>query len=320
MITVVDDLPTVYADTNVFRYVAYGEMTISAFDRFRWVYSHVHLDEIRRSGNRDALRGMRQLRAVEIEDVLDEQFKSVGKVILHDYVDPDIRFQRHLQAVSGYEKAGDSLTEVQLRLFGAENFEELSRAPEAMIAEVNRLTAGVTSESGEDLRRKMRRLASEIGDVIEQHMKEKKSLDQVRNALGLTSENRSVAAKAVSPIDALWEAMEQLPVGLDKDQFFGLKPIPGVCANAVSQDCTVAGAYTVLNMLGLSADKRLAKRDGLKSTMSDSQHVGMASYCHTLLSGDKRLCDKANAVYIYIGAAARAVHFEYKPEGFTVNL
>ncbi|MGM0525504.1 MAG: hypothetical protein ACQEQ8_04850 [Pseudomonadota bacterium] len=62
--------PTIYADMNVFRYVACGDVSIVDPERFIWVYSHVHLDEIYRNGNTDALNGMRELKAVEVCDVL----------------------------------------------------------------------------------------------------------------------------------------------------------------------------------------------------------------------------------------------------------
>ncbi len=71
----VTKLPTIYADMNVFRYVAYGDISITDPDRFIWVYSHVHLDEINRNGNTDALEGTKAI-AVEINDMLNENFRK----------------------------------------------------------------------------------------------------------------------------------------------------------------------------------------------------------------------------------------------------
>ncbi len=57
------DLPTskpaIYADMNIFRYVAYREIEIEAPERFTWVYSSIHLDEIVR--NRKSITAGRNL-------------------------------------------------------------------------------------------------------------------------------------------------------------------------------------------------------------------------------------------------------------------
>lgn len=68
-------------------------------------------------------------------------------------------------------------------------------------------------------------------------------------------------------------------------------------------------------MLGISPDQGLAKREKIKNIMSDSQHVGMASYCNALLSADRRFCDKARAAYKYLGNITNALHFEFKQGG-----
>ena len=41
----VSDKPIIYADMNVFRYLACGDIFILEPERFRWVYSHVVLGQ-----------------------------------------------------------------------------------------------------------------------------------------------------------------------------------------------------------------------------------------------------------------------------------
>ena len=69
---VASDRPTVYADMNVFRYLAFSELEITKADEFLWIYSHVHLDEVVRGASRDALDGMHKLRAVELWEKLGQ--------------------------------------------------------------------------------------------------------------------------------------------------------------------------------------------------------------------------------------------------------
>jgi hypothetical protein len=105
------NLPTIYADLNIFRYIAYGEISIKEPERFNWIYSHVHLDEMKRTGNTDALKGMSILNAVEIDDVLNKKFESEGNIVLNAFIDPELRYKEHLQNTAGYEGSEDIFVE-----------------------------------------------------------------------------------------------------------------------------------------------------------------------------------------------------------------
>ncbi|WP_420934870.1 hypothetical protein ACOJR9_02690 [Alteromonas sp. A081] len=130
----VSNKPIIYADMNVFRYLACGDISILEPERFRWVYSHVHLDEIHRNGNQDALKGMVLLKAAEICDVLNQNFQSEGNIVIRDYIDPYSRYEQHLEAIAGYEGVADHMVEHLIRSFGADNFKELSKTPEPPVS------------------------------------------------------------------------------------------------------------------------------------------------------------------------------------------
>jgi len=319
-VLVPSDSPTVYADMNVFRYLSYGELTIDKPERFQWVYSHVHLDEIRRTGNTDAFDGMKQLRAVEIDDVLDYRFKSIGNIVLREYVDPALRYQQHIDAISGYEDTGELIIELLLRFYGADNFKELSLTPDMLRMEVDRLTAEANPVQRNVLLKQVDRVSSDMKLMIEEQLQERLPLEQSRSEFGLSSSDRETASKSRSPIDALWEIVKDKAGGIRQAQFFGFEAIPGTENLPRTQDGSIAGAYTVLNLLGLRADTKLAKRDKIKNTISDSNHVGMASYCSALLSADKRLCDKANAIYVHVNSHCSALHFDYDSSGMNLHL
>lgn len=312
------DLPTIYADMNIYRYVAYGDISIEKPERFRWVYSHVHLDEIVRSKNKDALAGMRILNAVEILDVLNENFQSTGSIRLREYLDPVVRYERHLEAISGLEEQSDLMVEHLLRFFGADNFDELSLTPDKLRNEIDRLTNGLEDERREELLGRAEAAAVEMKETINTHLREQHPIDQTRLKMGLASSVRKDAEKSSSPIDELWKILQPHASGIEKNQFFGFEPIPGIDVQH-TQHGSFAGAHMVLNLLGLSPDRSLAKRDKIKQVVSDGQHVGMASYCNGMLSADKRFCDKANAIFKHTGSYTNALWFPYK-KGFVVQL
>ncbi len=314
------DLPTIYADMNVFRYVSYGELMIEAPERFRWVYSYAHLNEMNRSGNTDALDGMRRLKAVEICDVLNENFEPVGNITLRDYLDPDERYQQHLNAIAGCKISDDPMIEHLLRIFGADNFEVLSRTTDIVRNDIIRLTRKLDAKRRGELLARADIVSADMQASINMRLKDRRPIDQTRLEMGLTSNVREDAAKSDSPIDALWEIVGPSLGSISKAQFFGFEPNPAMQGVPHTQHGALGGAHIVLNLLGLSPDKGLAKREKIRNVLSDGQHVGMASYCNGLLSADKRFCVKANAIYTHIGSPTKALWFPYKPEGTIVRL
>jgi hypothetical protein len=312
--------PVIYADVNVFRYLAYGELEIVDPERFVWSYSSVHLDEMHRGGNTDALKGMAALKAVEVRDVLDKDFKSNGNVRILDYIDPTSRYESHLDAISGTGDSEDLIIEHLLRIFGADNFSELSMTPEKLVEEIDRLTTGIDDSKKEELRNKVNDVSIQMAESIDEHLSNRMPIDDTRNAMGVSSEARKTLEKSKSPIDEIWKLIEPTMIGTDKDVFFGFRPNPVTPEIPHTQHGAIGSGHIVLNMIGFNPDKGLANRNKIKNILSDSQHLGMASYCQGLLSSDFRLCNKANAIYEYLGLSVRALHYKYDPNGMVVNL
>ncbi len=315
----VSDTPIIYADMNVYRYLACGDISIREPERFIWVYSHVHLDEIHRNGNTDALEGMRLLRAVEISDVLNEEFQSVGNIVLRDYIDPYTRYEQHLDAIAGYEDVADHMVEHLIRSFGADNFKELSETPDQMREEIERITSIIDDERRQQIIEKASVVSDELKASIEEHLKESMPIDKTRKAFGVTSEARKNIEKSSSAIDEVWGLISPSIPNVTKNQFFGFEPIPGIEGVQHTQHGAISGAHIVLNMIGISPDKGLAKREKIKNIMSDGQHIGMASYCNALVSADKGIVNKAMCIYSYLKSITTALHFEYK-KGYELNL
>lgn len=315
----VSDKPIIYADMNVFRYLACGDISILEPERFTWVYSHVHLDEIHRNGNRDALEGMTLLKAVEICDVLNQDFQSEGNIAIKDYMDPYSRYEQHLEASSGFEGAADHMIEHLIRYFGADNFKELSETPKQMRNEIERITSIIPDERREDLVEKASKVSKEIEVTIKNHLKNRMPIDKTRSALGVTSENRKAIEKSESAIDEIWNLLSPSIPNITKNQFFGFEPIPGIEGVQYTQHGAISGAYIMLNMLGISPDKGLAKRDKIKNIMSDGQHAGMASYCNALVSADRGIINKSSCIFSYLNNITNALHFEYQ-KGYQLSL
>lgn len=312
--------PVIYADVNVFRYLYYGELKIIEPENFIWAYSHIHLDEMRRGGNTDSIKGMEMLQAQEVNDVLDENFKSVGNVRIFDYVDPQLRYEEHLEAVADLGDVESGLAEHLLRIFGADNFTELSLTPSELVKEIDNLTSGVDEEQRAEIMANATEVSEKMTEAIDQHLDKRLPIDTTRNAMGLGSTKRKELESSKTPINEIWELIKPAMGDIDKDVFFGFTENPATPEIPHTQHGAIGGAHTILNLIGFSPDQGLAKRDKILNIMSDSQHVGMASYCQGLLSADLRLCQKANAIYQHIGASTKALHYQYDPKGCVVKL
>lgn len=304
---------------NVYRYLACEDISILNPERFKWVYSNVHLDEIHRNGNQDALEGMKRLKAVEICDVLNDEFQSVGNIVIRDFVDPYLRYEQYLEAISGYEGLSDHMIEHLIRSFGADNFKELSQTPEQMRNEIEKITNIITAERREELREKVSTVSKDMKESIEEHLKDRMPIDKTRRALGIASEDRKNIEKSKSAIDDVWDLISPSVPSTTKDQFFGFEQIPGVEGIQHTQHGAISGSYIVLNMIGISPDKGLAKRDKIKNIISDGQHAGMASYCNALVSADRGIINKSSCIFSYLKNITNALHFEFK-KGYQLNL
>jgi hypothetical protein len=134
-------------------------------------------------------------------------------------------------------------------------------------------------------------------------MSDRMPIDQTRRAMGITSEKRRTAEAARSPIDEIWNAMSPAFPRLAKEQVFGLKPSSTAEGMQHTQSSAICRAHMMLNLVGLSPDGGLAKREKIRNVISDGQHLGLASYCNAFLSADQACCSKAQIIYGYFGNA-----------------
>lgn len=301
-------LPLIYADMNIFRYIACGNLQIKNPQDFHWVYSYVHLDEIARNGNQDALEGMRILNAVEICDVLNAQFQSVGDIFIKDFIDPQERYAKHLEAISGYDDAATLPNEFLLRIFGADNFDELQASPDHLKRLIENLAQGQSLAIRDELLQRADSVSKDLEAAIKTHLDKTLPIDATRMALGLTSSKRKEAEQAENPIEELWRFIQPAISGQTKNEFFGLEQQPEMAAFAHPQHVKMGSMHTVLNLLGLHPDKGLSKRDKIQNILCDGRHLGFASYCNALLSADNAICDKAKAIYKDSGTHTNVIH------------
>ncbi|MCF2846576.1 hypothetical protein NH514_04755 [Pseudoalteromonas sp. ACER1] len=313
--------PVIYADMNIFRYVGRGDITIVEPERFIWVYSHVHLDELHRNYQEETLQGICDLKAIELCEVI-ENYKATGDLFLSSFKDPFLRYEEYLRSIEGYENTAEYFFEFMMKAYGADNFKSLERTPEQFRAEVTKLIDDVPDINlRNDMQKEVEEVAGKLDCNIQKHMKEHNPIDKTRNALGVTSVKREKLKESASVIDDIWNLVEPSMEGsLSKNQFFGFEPIPNISESLNhTQHSSIQAAYMVLNILGINPDKGMAKKEKIKNVFSDSCHAGLASYCQILLSADRGIINKSKHLYQYLGCVTHATLFEYK-KGVSIDI
>jgi len=312
--------PTIYADMNVFRYLANDELKIENPDEFLWVYSGAHLDEIHRGESFDTLDGMRTLQAVEITELYDNKVRPTGIVQLNDYVDPEERYQSHLEAISDVDLSEDLLLEPLLRICGADNYDAVKQNAQLLTSEVDRLTQDADAATREQLLQSSGATAADFDKLVEEHLQDVLPIDDTRKLVGINSGVREQALKSKAPLEKLWETVKDQAGGVTMNQFFGFEEAAHTTDDIRTQHGMLTGAYMSLNIAGLAADKGLSKKKKLKNVLSDSQHLGMASYCDAFMTSDKKFALKTAIIFSHLKYNTNVLWYPYRPEGITLRL
>lgn len=307
---------TIYADSNIYRYVAAGELEITTIGSIRFAYSSVHFDEMIRSGNTEMLRGIEALKAVPLVTNENGEYDIDGIGVCLEYEDPYENFKRYKEDADSSDDAERGLYELLLTFLGADNYEELRKIPRSIVEVALEAT---TDEDAGDLVVRASKTAKDLGGLIEKDLSKQRPLSETRKAFGFPKGAASKHGNDKNPIDGIWDHMKSKVEGISKDQFFGFEAIPGAEVEQ-SRMGSVSGCHLILNMVGFHPDKGLPKRDKIRNIMSDGQHIGYASLCGGFLTSDHRLYKKAQAIFEYRKFITTPMHVPYDAEKMSATL
>src|SRR5688572_1534075 len=119
----------VYLDHNVVDDVGKGVVVLEPTPAFQWVYSDEHFREISRAGDTRFLNTLRDLRARKLQLKHDDSFRILEEAEFLGEEDPHRLYEAWLRA-NAEVPTGDHFSPIVSRLFGADNFEDLTRLPE----------------------------------------------------------------------------------------------------------------------------------------------------------------------------------------------
>lgn len=309
---------TIYADSNIYRYVANGELEVTTIGAVRFAYSSVHFDEMIRTGNLEMLKGIKALHAVPLVTNENDEYEIDSIGICLDYVDPYEKFEEYSANYAELPDAESSLYELLLRMLGADNLDELKKASNTLLALSDEMKQ-YFGEVASDLQEKTNLASRGLNQLIQGDLSTRKPLTETRSKFGYPKGATSLHDNDQNPIDKIWERLSSKFSGLTKEQFFGFESISTVEVER-TRIGDVAGCHLILNMIGYHPDKGLPNRDKIKNIISDGQHLGYGSMCGCFLTADHRLYRKADAIFKFRKYASQVEYVEYKPEGMSTTL
>lgn len=286
----------IYLDQNVVGYVHAGRLRFRDIDNVTWVYSNEHFAEIARGDDRRLLGVLGDLRARQIEVVLDDNFRITNRAHLHEYSCPFERFEQYQETVQSVPFDNAPALDLLARFFGADNFDLVRNVPERMHDQMIGLFEQVGTSSGH-LEDRWNEAGSDLQHLIDTELQETRPLTLARRELGTT--NASDTEQADNPIVTIWNMIGARFDGVCIDQFFGFDPVDKQGYDEWPTYLGIISCHAALNLIGFRPDKGLSAVSALPRIMSDGTHIAHAAFCGALISGDRRLSAKARAIYRY---------------------
>jgi hypothetical protein len=314
----------VYLDHNVLDSIIkgdrFGVMHLLEDVAFLPVYSDENLKEISKSKGHENefIRLLESIKAWYLVAIADDAFIPTGNAQLSD-AKPCESYASLMQTLAEAPKGDGGLSRLlqkgygglhdrsyrEILAQGGDEVEELLRSACKEIA-----LSGSLDPSQVEL---MRQLVEQVptirassmhllADQFEEHCPDS-MVQTVQDGTGLSPRTLN----NIKPPNIVWQVWKEVRRTMPNadcglDTLFGLKQAQ-LCSErsrVPSIPEKVNAIYHQLNFLGYYRDTEMKGEKGLNRLFADMTHAGMASFCHLLLTGDKRMFMKATASYEYL--------------------
>lgn len=290
-----------YLDQNVLGHIRDGRFRLSEHDKIIWVFSTEHLNEIARGKDTSFLSVFEHLGAREVQ--LSDPLEITDQATLLEYSCPHLRYKRHLEA-QGEVPFDDIFTDVILRIFGAQNVDDMQSLPSRFMWQIKNLigASATPCPSLDGLFELLSSMANKLSKIC--------TLEETRRPLGI-DRGRIGNVHSENPIFDIWAQISRSLPNVSIDQFFGFETTSKENA-ARPTFMGIIACHIALNIVGYKTDKGISKRQGLQRALSDGRHLAYGAFCDCLISEDRRLFEKAKAIYRYRGIGTHVIRLVMK--------
>lgn len=321
--------PTVYLDQNVLDlFVKNGPDSFEnqLKSKFQIVYSDETLKEIKRAGEgaNQFLDVLKRLDAHHLKLALQfPYFKDTGKANL-TYRDPYDAFKDLCETSTAFGNIESAMEQSVFKFSGGRQGDTFSGIHNEQKQAFNQLLENTLSElSGiPEVTPELLHLFSEASHYMQIELA--KALDQSELLLQNSIQDEKVWSgikdfrnktkvgprelNNIEPPNVLQKICDSYKdkEGFNEhnfsvEEFFGIAKNYADSAQPLYMHQKVLMIYNMLNTVGYFPDSKVHVERRFISSMSDTNHASMASFCDVLVSGDQAFVKKTQAAYEYLG-------------------
>lgn len=302
--------PLVYLDQNIISLQSSGKVDLSRQTTVQMVYSKEHFAEISRSNTpAPFLQALDELSA-KLLDLEMENWSLTGKATLIEDGTAEQHYQKYLGATNDVTFDNTLFNPMLAWICGGGNEDLLRSVPEKIFTQLQNLLEQLPNGMTPQLSVAMQ---AELEEMIESVIKNGNDIDHIRHHLGV-GKGAAGDITGSNPLGLLWEKISPSLPDTTAEQIFGFAPV----ANEQSPPLTWFGIIrccTILDILGYKAEgKKTRNPDKIPNVLSDATHIATGAYCSAIISHDKRLVARANAIYRFLSIDTQAVYLKLVSE------
>lgn len=307
-----------YLDTNLYRYIAHKELVINTYGEVAFSFSTAHFDDIlANENNRCILETLELVKGGEIVANENRSHEVDSDGVRLDYSDLEEKFDQYQRWMAENQQAMQPILDMMMTVYGAPMKKLKKTIPKGILDLTDDLQF-LDADQANNIRTAAIDASLKLQTALESFTPE--SLPVLRAGLGLNSGASGIVNESnENPIDLIWEKIKSNEEGYTKQCLFGDKLVDDI-NNGMSRTSTVPLCHAVLNMLGYYADDGLPDQEKQKSILADGNHIAFGSYCDVFLTSDRRLFNKAKAIFAHKQYACQIGRVVYNSEGMELNV
>jgi len=293
----------VYLDQNVVSKIACNPDLPVLDEQCLFVYSNVHFSEIARSDEPNKyLDALERIDAKYIELFLDDEFRFTDQAILHLDGTPLEHYEKHLRNRSVNNINDGIFNPFIAWVNGGKDVKSLSELPNEIINEFNSIIADTTQEKQAELNSIVYDFKKNIDDMINHG----NNIIHIRSELGnVKGKISNISGSNV--IKKIWDILKEHNSNRTCDEFFGFDPILKQGYEKWPLILSIISCCSVMDIIGYQSEQKCRKLQQIPNIMDDASHIAMASFCDFIVSIDKRLVKRAEAIYEYKNIPTKTV-------------
>lgn len=303
-------LPLVYLDQNVVSLQLEGKIDLSKVKSVQFVYSKEHFAEIRRADNPvPFLRTLDELSA-KLLDLEMVGWELTGRGTLLETGTAEGHYQHYLDATNEVAFDNNLMNPFFAWTCGGGTKELLRELPGAFFDQLQDLLARIPVSMAPQLPTDIK---AGFHEMIESMIGAGNDIEHVREQFGI-GKGAAGNIAGENPLRQLWDRISPKLPGITADQFLGFARVTD-SQTAPNTWQGIIGCCAVLDILGYKAEgKKTRNLAKIPNVLSDAVHIATGAYCAAIISHDRRLAERAKAIYEFREINTEALILEFVSE------